>query len=91
MDAPYIQAVLAEFEAACEACEVPILARMRVLSLDVALQQGHTAQVGCILLPSVWQILFVDPGVSSVLTLYSQLIFYVEVFAFMSFFFDEYL
>ena len=45
VDAPYIQAVLAEFEAACEACDVPIPARMRVLSLDVALQQGHTAQV----------------------------------------------
>ena len=55
VDAPYIQAVLAEFEAACEACDVPILARMRVLSLDVALQQGHTAQVWRLLAPHVWQ------------------------------------
>ena len=53
VDAPYIQDVLAEFEAACEACEIPILAKMRVLSLDVALQQGHTTQVRCILLPQL--------------------------------------
>ncbi len=45
VDAPYIQAVLADFEAACETCAVPVPARLRVLALDVALQQGSTNQV----------------------------------------------
>ncbi len=45
VDAPYIQAVLAEFEAACETCTVAVPAKLRVLSLDVALQQGNTSQV----------------------------------------------
>ena len=45
VDAPYIQAVLAEFEAACEACSIPIPAKLRALALDVALQQGSTSQV----------------------------------------------
>ena len=47
VDAPYIQAVLAEFEAACEACSVPVPAKLRALSLEVALQQGNTSQVHC--------------------------------------------
>ena len=47
VDAPYIQAVLAEFEAACEACSVPVPAKLRALSLEVALQQGSTSQVSC--------------------------------------------
>ena len=47
VDAPYIQAVLAEFEAACEACSVPVPAKLRALSLEVALQQGSTSQVRC--------------------------------------------
>ena len=50
VDAPYIQAVLAEFEATCETCGVPIPARLRVLALDVALQQGNTSQVPTVLL-----------------------------------------
>lgn len=49
VDAPYIQAVLAEFEAACETCGVPVPARLRVLALDVALQQGNTSQVHTVL------------------------------------------
>lgn len=47
VDAPYIQAVLAEFEAACETCNVAVPPKLRVLSLDVALQQGNTHQVQC--------------------------------------------
>lgn len=47
VDAPYIQAVLAEFEAACEACSVPVPPKLRALSLEVALQQGSTSQVRC--------------------------------------------
>ena len=47
VDAPYIQAVLAELEAACEACSVPVPAKLRALSLEVALQQGSTSQVRC--------------------------------------------
>ena len=47
VDAPYIQAVLAEFEAACEACSVPVSTKLRALSLEVALQQGNTSQVHC--------------------------------------------
>jgi hypothetical protein len=46
VDAPYLQAALAELDASLAAHGVPSPACLHALSLDVALQLGHTFQVG---------------------------------------------
>lgn len=44
VDAPYLQAALAELDASLVAHTIPCPARLQALSLDVALQLGHTFQ-----------------------------------------------
>ncbi len=41
VDAPYLSAALAEYEASCEAYGVSCPPQLHVLSTDVALQQGQ--------------------------------------------------
>lgn len=45
VDAPYLQAALAELDASLAAHGIPAPARLHALSLDVALQLGQSFQV----------------------------------------------